>query len=223
MQIVFKSRPFVIFVLSFLFYVTALGCFIASVPYFSRYVIEVPELLPKIWLYIQISAVLTVPLWTMFANHWEKHICFLLAVIVMAMSSSGFMLIEQNNFSLFVFSILCVIFGVGLSGTQVSCWAMLPDVIRWDTLCHNMNRGGIFSGFMLAFEKLGFAFGSLLAGTILGVMGYVESLDSALIQSESAVQGIRLATGAAGAALLFLSALIMYFYPLSHAMLKEKP
>jgi Na+/melibiose symporter-like transporter len=53
------------------------------------------------------------------------------------------------------------------------------------------NREGVYSGFWLAVEKLGFAFGALIVGVVLGLFGFVESAGGAgAPQSGRAILGI---------------------------------
>ena len=222
LKIVISSRPYVIFVFSYLLFTVGFGCFAGSVPYFARYILDNPYLLSKIWLYLQIPAILAIPVWALWSKHWEKHKCFITALSILLVSASSFMLIEAGNVSMPLLYIMSSLLGFGFGGTQVTAWAILPDLIRWDTLCHNMHRGGIFAGFMTGFEKMGFAFGGLLTGGILSIMGYIESSGEVLTQPASALQGIKLATGAAGAFLFFTAIVLMSFYPLSHRILREK-
>lgn len=222
LRIVISSKAYMLFAFSYLLFTIGFGCFAGSIPYFTRYILENPELLSTIWLYLQIPAILAIPLWAMWSKHWEKHKCFIAALTMLLISASGFMFIMPGNVSPALLYTMSSLMGLGFGGTQVLGWAILPDLIRWDSLCHDMHRGGIFAGFITAFEKMGFAFGGLMVGGILGVTGYLESSGGVLTQPDSALLGIKLATGATGVTLFFVAIVLMSFYPLSHELLKDK-
>ena len=75
----------------------------------------------------------------------------------------------------------------------------------------------------MAFEKTGFALGSLVAGAILSIFGYLESAGREIAeQTSAALMGIRIATDVAPAILFAIAALIMLAYPLTHHMMISK-
>jgi GPH family glycoside/pentoside/hexuronide:cation symporter len=54
-----------------------------------------------------------------------------------------------------------------------------------------MNFEGVYSGLWLAAEKLAFALGALIVGTVMGAFGFIESTDGVEVtQSHWAVIGI---------------------------------
>ena len=217
-----NNRPFNIFMVSFVIYVTGMGCFTGTVPYFARYTLERPEALSIVWFFILVPAILAIPLWTIATKTIEKKNCFITALGMMATGSLCLFLVDAQSPLTQVWS-FCVIFGLGFGGTQVIAWSILPDVIQWDRWASRMERGGIFSGGMIAFEKTGFALGSLAAGAILSVFGYLESAGNEIVeQTSDALMGIRIATDVAPAMLFVIAALIMLAYPLTHRIMTSK-
>ena len=217
-----NNRPFNIFMVSFVIYVTGMGCFTGTVPYFARYTLERPEALSIVWFFILVPAILAIPLWTIATKTIEKKNCFITALGMMATGSLCLFLVDAQSPLTQVWS-FCVIFGLGFGGTQVIAWSILPDVIQWDRWASRMERGGIFSGGMIAFEKTGFALGSLAAGAILSVFGYLESAGNEIVeQTSDALIGIRIATDVAPAMLFVIAALIMLAYPLTHRIMTSK-
>lgn len=221
-KVALNNRPFNIFMVSFIIYVTGMGCFAGTVPYFARYTLERPEALSVIWVFILAPAILAIPLWTMLTKTIEKKSCFITALGLMATGSLCLFLVDAQTPLPQVWS-FCAIFGLGFGGTQVIAWSILPDVIQWDRWVSGMERGGIFSGGMIAFEKTGFALGSLAAGAILSIFGYLESAGKEIVeQTSGALMGIRIATDVAPALLFVIAALIMLAYPLTHHMMISK-
>ncbi len=221
-KVALNNRPFNIFMLSFVIYVTGMGCFTGTVPYFARYTLERPEALSVIWFFILVPAILAIPLWTVVTKTIEKKSCFITALGMMATGSLCLFLVDAQS-PLSQVWLFCVIFGLGFGGTQVIAWSILPDVIQWDRWFSGMERGGIFSGGMIAFEKTGFALGSLVAGAILSIFGYLESAGKEIVeQTSDALMGIRIATDVAPAILFVIAGIIMLVYPLTHHMMTSR-
>ncbi len=221
-EVALNNRPFNIFMVSFVIYVTGMGCFSGTVPYFARYMLELPEALSVIWVCILVPAILSIPLWTMITRTIEKKNCFITALGMMATGSLCLFLVD-TQFPLPQVWSFCVIFGLGFGGTQVIAWSILPDVIQWDRWASGMERGGIFSGGMIAFEKTGFALGSLTAGAILSIFCYLESTGEEIVeQTSGALMGIRIAANVVPAVLFSIAALIMLAYPLTDHMKTSK-
>jgi Na+/melibiose symporter-like transporter len=70
---------------------------------------------------------------------------------------------------------------------------MLADSIARDARETGVEREGTYSGIWLATEKIGFAFGALTVGLLLGLFGFKESTGGLEAdQSHTAVIGIAL-------------------------------
>ena len=220
MNTLMSNKPFVIFTTIMILYITGMGCFSAAIPYFARYILERPEVVSTIWFYIQVPAIIGIPLWTIVTKRIDKKVCYIAALIMMATSSMLLITASPEIISHIVWS-LCVLFGLGFGGTQVVGWSMLPDIIPWDRWKSGTERGGIFSGGLTAGEKIGFALGTLVAGTILQYFDYAESAGEQIIQSETAIFGINTAVNIAPPLFFLLAAIIMFFYPLTHKVLNQ--
>ena len=99
---------------------------------------------------------------------------------------------------------------------------MLPDIIQWDEIHSGSDRGGVFSGTMFAFEKCGFALGSLFSGIVLAWSGYIESTGGDVVQPASALWGIKVIIGIVPCVVMLLGAAVIMRYPLTERTLKEK-
>ena len=83
--------------------------------------------------------------------------------------------------------------GIAAGGLQMVTLGKLSNVMAADAAECGVNREGIYSGFWLAAEKLAFALGALVVGSVLGLFGFVESSEGATVtQSPTAVLGIAL-------------------------------
>jgi Na+/melibiose symporter-like transporter len=69
--------------------------------------------------------------------------------------------------------------------------SMLSNTMAADAARSGVNREGIYSGFWLATEKLGFAFGTFIVGQMLGLFGFAESSNGGNVpQTSTAIFGI---------------------------------
>ena len=111
--------------------------------------------------------------------------------------------------------------GIAAAGTTLMSIAMLPDVMEYDRLRTGVRREGIFSSFYSIVEKLGYAMGAGLSGTILAVAGYVSTTGGKLTaQPASAIAGLYAGASLIPAGLIAISFLVMLAYPLDEAMLR---
>lgn len=101
--------------------------------------------------------------------------------------------------------------GVGTGGTNALIFSMQADTVDYGEWNSGIRaEGGSYS--ILSFiRKCGQGLGGWLGGAIIGGFGYISM---AAEQSDSAIQGIRVATGAAPAILAILALLIMLLYKL---------
>ena len=218
-KVALRNRPFRIFMLSFIAYLCSFGCFVASIPYYAGNILGRDAILGTVWLSVNLPAVASIPFWTLAARRWEKHQVLVAALGLMALTSAALFLGQGEWPALLPITVLL---GIGFGGSQVACWAMLPDIIQWDHAQSGVQRGGIFAGCMTAFEKTGLALGGLLTGALLAATGYVESATGDAAQPASALTGIRLAIGAAPALLYALAAVLITAYPLTHRLLRAQ-
>ncbi|MDR2254503.1 MAG: glycoside-pentoside-hexuronide (GPH):cation symporter [Arthrobacter sp.] len=102
--------------------------------------------------------------------------------------------------------------GIGTGLVNTLMWAMEADTIEyseWKT--GHRTEGTTYAVFSFV-RKLGQAFGGFIGAAILGLTGYVGTQ---AVQTEQAIDGIRIATALVPAGLAVLTFLIMLKYPLT--------
>ncbi|MPV36898.1 glycoside-pentoside-hexuronide (GPH):cation symporter [Georgenia subflava] len=108
--------------------------------------------------------------------------------------------------------------GVGLGLVNTLMWAMEADTIEYGEWKTGRRTEGTTYAVFSFIRKLGQAFGGAGAAGIIGFTGYVGT---AAIQTDEALQGIRVATGLVPAALALLTLVVMWKYPLTDKRFKE--
>jgi GPH family glycoside/pentoside/hexuronide:cation symporter len=113
--------------------------------------------------------------------------------------------------------VLAVIAGVGVSVCYLIPWSMLPDVIELDELETGQRREGIFYGFFVFLQKLGLSLGLFISGQVLDLAGYLPAQPGGPVpvQPDSVLIALRFLVGPAGAAIMLLSFIAVYLYPIT--------
>ncbi len=221
LKVVLANRPFKIFISGFILFSTGMGCGATIFPYYIRYIIERPDLLPVLWGASMAASLVSIPVWTRIANKYQKQNCFKLGLMLLTFGCVCFFFVHSGQPLIYSY-IAFIIFGLGFSGALVASYAMLPDVIQWDALQSDSDRGGIFSGAMVACDKCGFALGSLVVGSILGWAGYIESSGGDVTQPDRVLFGIKLIIGVVPGILMVSSAMVIRNYSLTEQKLKDR-
>ena len=96
-------------------------------------------------------------------------------------------------------------------------WAMYADVADYGTWKFGRRTTAlVFSASMFA-QKFGLAIGAGLSGWLLGLFGYVANVE----QTDTALMGIRLLFTVLPATVALLNVLVLFFYRLSDAQVRE--
>jgi GPH family glycoside/pentoside/hexuronide:cation symporter len=122
---------------------------------------------------------------------------------------------------IWVFLLRTVLIGFGSGSLIGMSQSMLPDTIEFDRIKSGLNREGIFAGFTTTVEKASVAFGIAAVGLVLGLTGYVKSPTPGVVQPQSAIDGICICFAVMPALFLALSGLVMLFYPITEASLRN--
>jgi len=108
---------------------------------------------------------------------------------------------------------LCVLAGIGVSAAQALPWAIIPDAIEWEEWQTGERNEGMFYSLITLMGKVGMAIAQPAGLLILQLTGFKEG--QGVVQSPSALLGVRLVMGPLPALLLFSGILMAIFYPLT--------
>lgn len=145
------------------------------------------------------------------ANRYGKKRTFIVCLTLTAIFTAMFWLPGPKDVtSMFV---LCVLKSLAYAPTVPLLWAMIADVAdHIEYVNHRRATGFCFSGVVFAL-KAGLGLGGAFAGLILSAFGYASG--SGLLQSDSAVTGIRLVGSLVPAILFGIGVVALCFYPIS--------
>ena len=211
-----RNRPFRVLIAAYFLQLGAVGCLLAMVPYFAKYVVGGGEdTVTVLFVCLVGPAIVTMPFWLWVSRRLGKERAYLLALVAFALAALG--LWWTPGAGLAPAAACVAAMGVAYAATQLFPFSMLPDIQRAEAASSGLRREGVLSGIWMAVDKGGLAFGALLAGKVLGGSGFVTSAAAAGVVTEqpaSALLGIVLAMSLIPAALSLLSALLMRRYDL---------
>jgi glucuronide carrier protein len=115
--------------------------------------------------------------------------------------------------------VLFFLAGVGLGGVNTLMWALEADTVEYGEWKSGVRTEGTTYAMFSFTRKLGQALGGAAAAYTLGFGGYVSGAH--VVQTESAVQAVKLAAGVVPAAFVIVSLAIMAIYPLTETRFRQ--
>jgi GPH family glycoside/pentoside/hexuronide:cation symporter len=166
---------------------------------------------------LQLSAFVCLLVWARVSERIGKKKVYYYGGLVLLLVELGLFLVQPGQSTLLF--VLALIAGAGVSVAYLVPWSMLPDVIELDELQTGRRREGVFYGVFVFLQKLGLSLGLFISAQVLGAAGYLQSIPGQPppVQPESALFAIRVLVGPAGAAILLLSFVAVYLYPITKA------
>lgn len=221
-KIAFSNRAFLLVTLIYLFSWLTIQLVQSNLIFFVRDWVGMPiKLFGYVLIALQLSAFVCLLVWVRVSERIGKKNVYYLGGLIFILVELGLFLVQPGQAAL-VF-VLALIAGAGVSVAYLIPWSMLPDVIELDELETGRRREGIFYGVFVFLQKLGLALGLFITGQVLGAAGYIRSIPGQPppAQPENALFAIRLMVGPAGAAILLLSFVAVYLYPITKARHSE--
>lgn len=182
--------------------------------YFMKYALRISDSFSYIFMAIPlIAAVLVTPMWVAISNKLGKQKTYMISAGYYLLPLISCMFIPAGNIPVTV--LVTILIGVGMSASQVLIFSILPDVVEVDELKTGVRREGIIYGSTMLLYKISSAIIVALVTASLGWFGYVESSGaSVVVQSASAIFGIRLLMSLMPALCLVLSVFFIRKLPL---------
>jgi Na+/melibiose symporter-like transporter len=158
-----------------------------------------------------IMAIASALVWVKLSETYDKVKVYSAAVIWISIALLLCMWIPSYSEDAPVISFLSlgatvILVGIGMSAVQILPFASIPDVVEVDEYYHHVRREGAYYGIVSFVYKIASGISIALIGFILGLFGYVESIDGAILnQPESALIAIRITIGLIPGIIFFIS------------------
>jgi len=214
---VYNNRPFRLAALIYLLSFTAADMVVTVFVWFLIYYIRAQQFFDTLIIALALGvAFLTMPLTVKLMRRFDKRTTYMgtmaiyaIVLLIMSQIPPG----GQN------YVIVAAIFaGFGHGAANVIPWAMVADVVDVDELSTGQRREGIYTGYLVFLRKLAAALALFTLIQVLTATGFQEGTTGSLNvvdQPESALNALRILVGVVPAAILGLSILVAWHYPLN--------
>jgi Na+/melibiose symporter-like transporter len=201
-----KERAFVALALAYGLHMLAQSASSAMMAYVGKYISPLgANFLPVFMGLSMLVSIIAMVLWTLVARRLSKRHCFMIGSVI---GAAGYLATALGvNGPIWLLIVGGILVGIGFSAGQVFGFSMLPDVIDQVRRRTGENREGVFTGVWVGWEKIGLAFGAMLAGQFLGLTGFLASVGETVTQPPAALSMI-VTMFAYAPALLMLAALV---------------
>ena len=176
--------------------------------YYISYYAGHPEAVSTILPLGILGACFAIPLWTVVARSYSKRVVWVMGGGGAAIGN--FLILGLEITDVPTLSALSIFSGVCGGAIAVMFWSMLPDTVEFGELRSGVRDDGILFGLCQFISKAGSGLGIGIIGLLLSFMGY----NANQVQSEEALQGIRMAAFLIPAVCSLGSIVIIILYPL---------
>ncbi len=179
--------------------------------YYFKYIFGNESLFQTALVGLLTTSLIFIPLWVKLSESLGKKTCYNIGMAIMTV---GVLLFSFSGgiWTVTVGILIITASGIGLSTHYVMPFAILPDVVEYDSVHHGgIRREGAFSSLWTFGSKIGQALALALNGWILELFGYVPEQ----AQSSSSILGIKLVCGPLPAVFYIIGILILFRYPIN--------
>jgi GPH family glycoside/pentoside/hexuronide:cation symporter len=196
-----------------------LGITVASgiVIYYFKYILLAEAMTTYAMLILIGVAILFIPVSVAMSKKTGKKLVYGAGFIIMAVGVMILFIWGHILGAAFCLGVMAFT-GIGMGFLYAMPYAIVADSIEYDYLRTGERREGAFFGIWTWGLKMGQALAAFIMGLTLEAMGYVANL---IPQSASAQLGIRLFLGPITAVIFVLSAVVLYFYPITEKRYEE--
>jgi len=158
-------------------------------PYFSKYVLHLPNQWRTIFALIYVSAgFVSIPIWVWMSRKWGKISVYIISAVAAGICGGIFWFVRQGMIA--VMMVLELIRGFCTGSHQVVSPSMLADIIDYDELRTGKRREAQFGVFLSLLPKFISIIAATLPLVILGVSGYDPSMTELPEKSVIAIRSL---------------------------------
>ncbi|MFQ3620699.1 MAG: MFS transporter [Spirochaetales bacterium] len=207
------QKPFLRVLLPWTLHIGGITLIQSALVYYFEYIYQYKTGFQIALMILLTLALLCIPFWIWVSRKIGKKEVYNVGMLIFACTLIGFYF-WGHRLPLQGAYLLMIPAGIGFSVQYAMPFAILPDVVEWDYAQTGIRREGVYYGVWTFASKTGQALASLLAGLVLSLTQYRPQ---EMVQSTSALGGIRFLASLLPATLCFLGVWIHRKYPLDRA------
>ena len=217
---VFQNKPYVLILSVYTLHVTAITLVSGIAIYYFKYIHHDEPKTTIAMLILLGTAMIFIPVSVLLAKRMGKKGVYglgmlIFSIVILLLYAVGHTHDIRVSFALMFFA------GIGMGFTYALPYAIVPDAVEYDYLLTNRRTQGAFYGIWTFGIKIGQALALGITGLVLSCTGYLPDV----VQTDSALLGIRLLFGPIPAFFFILAMIVLYFYPINekryHEILKQ--
>ncbi len=212
----FTNKSFLTVLIVYVGSFAAINAIEGFVVYYMKYWIMREKEMPILFVSVILSAVVTLPLWSILSRKIGKKYTVVFGAIFWIFSLFLWLIVDSSHPAYYVY-IVGLLNGVGYGCLHTMPWAMLPDALDEDELNTGERREGIFAGIMTFFMKIGNSLAMFLIGVTLQAVGYRPNE----VQTGLALETMRLIMAFGPMVFLFPSLAAAFFFPITREKYME--
>ncbi len=204
-----KNKSFLMVLIPFALNTTGFTIITASLIYYFKYIHNNEALLTPALIILFVTAMAFLPLSVKISSKLGKRNTYMYGMYLL-MVSLLLLFFIGHLFTIGVVYAIMFLCGIGLSTHFVMPWSMLPDTVEYDYAMTGVRKDGMYYGIWTFMSKIGSALAIFLSGIFLETFGYVANV----VQTETAILGIRFLVGPLAALFIIAANIILLFYKL---------
>ena len=213
---VFKTRPFIIILLTFMMNMIAVTVVSGTMIFYFKYIHQNEDLTTLALLILLVTAMIFIPVAVAVSKRVGKKTTYAVGMLIIALACMLVFALGHQLGIPFVF-VMMFVAGIGLSTTYPMPWSMIPDTVEYGYLQTGERREGGYYGIWTLFSKGGQGLAIGITALVLHVTHYVAEV----AQTDLARLGIRLLIGPVTALFFVAAAVLLIFYPLNEQRYAE--
>jgi len=205
-----KTKPFLYAAGIYLLTWVSVDILQTTLLFFIKYVVEKEGQSDLFMGALFITAVFSLPLWTILSRRMGKRGAYILGISFWA--AVQMVLITLGSATpLPAILAMCILAGIGVGAAHVLPWAIMPDTMEHDEWQSGERHEGMFYSLVTLVQKVASSIAIPLVLLVLQFTGYQAN---SVVQPESALLGIRITIGPIPAALLLGAIFLAVRFPL---------
>lgn len=211
----FKNKLFLIFTAVYVCSSMGYTLLSTSIIYYAKYWLGSEAFFTTMMGLVLGFVLVSIPIWVFLSGKIGKKETFIIGLLVFIIAM-GLIPFHPPRITPFIYVIM-VIAGFGSGAYFIFPYAIMPEIIDVDELSTGTRREGMYFGIYFLMLKVAIAAAPAIVGVSLNYFGFVPNI----VQTETALNGIRMISGFAPLGFLAIALVILFFFPLGKAKSDE--
>jgi Na+/melibiose symporter-like transporter len=209
---VLLNKPFLIFMMVFVFAGAGLGMWFALVFIFVDAYLGLGDKFALVFILTLSTSTITLGVWSKLASHFGKKIVWALSIILSCIGVFSTSLMVSGESGFLSFLLVKIFISLGFASFSIIMPSLLADIIDYGTWKSGANRAATYFSIYTLMTKANMALGGALGLAIAGWYGFDPASN---IHTEESIFGLRLAIAYIPAFFLLIAIIAIALFPIN--------